>query len=61
MAINVPRVTEITGKKAVEQERDEREWKKARKPFLDDLAKHGFATAEAKAAWKRRIERTRSF
>ena len=61
MSINVPRIQEITGKKSVEQERDEREWKKARKPFNDDKAKYGFGTPEAKAAWKRRIERTRSF
>ncbi len=58
--INVPRVKEITGKKTVEQERDEREWKRARKPFAEDTKKYGFGTPESKAAWLRRIQRTRS-
>ena len=58
---NVPRVHQITKAKSREELAAEREWQRERKRFRDLNAKHAFGTPEAKAAWKARIQRTRSF
>jgi len=57
MAIHVPRVQEITGKKPVEELRAEAEWLKARK-----LQKAGprYGKLGAREAWKRAVYSTRS-
>ena len=59
--IHVPRIAEITGKPSAEQIRSDRDWKRARKIARDSNSKHAFGSAEGKAEWLRRIQRTRSF
>jgi hypothetical protein len=59
--IHVPRIAEITGKLSAEQSRAERDWQRARKIARDCNSKHAFGSAEGKAEWLRRIQRTRSF
>jgi len=59
--IHVPRIVEITGKPSAEQIRSDRDWQRARKIARDSNSKHAFGSAEGKAEWLRRIERTRSF
>ena len=61
MSSNVPRISDITGRKPVEDVAFEREWKRYRKDFRNDTARYGFGTEKSKDAWKRRTERTRSF
>lgn len=58
MAINVPRVVEVTGKKSVEEQRAEREWQQSRK-FQQGGPKYG--KLGAGMAWRRQVEKTRSF
>jgi len=58
---NVPRLNQFTAKQAKDDAAAKREWEEARKKFLNDRAKYGYGTPEAKQAWKERIKRTRSF
>jgi hypothetical protein len=58
--ITVPRVTEITGKKPVEDVAAERDWLANRKRFYNDTAKYGYGTKAATDAWKRRTQNTRT-
>lgn len=57
MAINVPRVQDVTGKRTMESVRDERDWQRSRREFIaySKLNKY------SKEAWKRRVDQTRSF
>jgi hypothetical protein len=57
----VPRVGQMTAQQSAEEAAARREWQRANKQFLDDRAKYQFGTKESKEAWKRRIQRTRSF
>lgn len=57
---NVPRVTDITGKQSREDAAAERDWQRTRQRFRNDNFKHAYGTPEAKAAWLRRINKTRS-
>jgi len=57
---NVPRISDITGKKSQDALRDEREWARCRRDFQNDQAKNNYGTPESKEAWKRRINKTRS-
>lgn len=57
---NVPRISDITGKKSGEETRNDREWQRYRKQFQNDTAKHGFGTDTSKEAWRRRADKTRS-
>jgi|DEB19_MinimDraft_3_1074340.scaffolds.fasta_scaffold93366_1 hypothetical protein len=61
MASNVPRVSDITGRKPAEDVRFEREWQRYWKDFRKDTDRWGYGSERAKEAWKRRIDRTRSF
>jgi hypothetical protein len=51
----------MTAQQSAEEAAARREWQRANKQFLDDRAKYQFGTKESKEAWKRRIQRTRSF
>jgi len=51
----------MTAKESADDLAAKREWERTRKQFQNDKAKHGFGTSESKAAWLRRIQRTRSF
>ncbi len=57
----VPRVSDMTSKKSVEDLAAEREWKKARERFLNDKTRYGYGTDADKKAWRERTRRTRSF
>lgn len=59
--VNVPRFTEIVGRKPIEDKYVESTYQKARALYRADTARYGFGTAEGKAAWRRRIQATRSF
>lgn len=51
----------MTGKASQEAAAAEREWRRTRSRFRNDTVRYGFGTDAAKAAWKQRIQKTRSF
>ena len=60
MSIQVPRATDQTGRQSAQERALEREWTRARALYRQDTQRWGFGTEKAKAAWLRRIEKTRS-
>jgi len=61
MPPQVPRLVDMTGHKSAEDKAVDREHERQRQLFKYETKKYGFGTQNAKHAWKRRTERTRSF
>lgn len=61
MAIHVPRVWEVLGRKDQDQARSDSEWDKTRKQFLSEGRKYAYGSKASKEAWKRRVGKSRTF